>query len=76
MIGQHVEEHHIEDEEPIKESSYYDEYNIVEELPDQQIDLNDDIQFQHDTHGGKMRERVTHELAKFFPGCSQQDAQP
>ena len=46
---------------------FEDEYNIVEVVEDNvNIDLNEEMQFEHHTHGGTMRERVTHELAKFF----------
>lgn len=46
---------------------FEDEYNIVELVEvNVGIDLNEEMKFEHHTHGGTMRERVTHELAKFF----------
>ena len=69
MIGQHVEEENDEMQEDNNNGEVFeDEYNIVEEVEENpNIDLNEEMQFQHHTHGGTMRERVTHELAKFFP---------
>jgi len=70
VVGQHVEESpvNLEEEQCNEEPQYFDEYHIIEEVEEApKLDLNEEIQFQHHTHGGTMRERVTHELAKFFP---------
>jgi hypothetical protein len=70
MIGQHVDDAlECEDmrEDNANESVFENEYNIVDLVEDNvNIDLNEEMQFEHHTHGGTMRERVTHELAKLF----------